>query len=60
MVNGSQAAGLAADIENAVTVQKATKSDQKRRESAAPPPHDLFVGVGVLEARESGIGIGHR
>jgi hypothetical protein len=44
-----------------VTVRKATKPDQRRRESTAPPSHDLFVGVGVSEAGGSGgVGIGHR
>ena len=35
-----QATGPATDIENAVTVRKTTKSDQERREAAAPSAHE--------------------
>ena len=56
-----QAASPAADIEHAVAVRKATELYQEGRESAAPPSHDLFVGVRILVVRDSGgIGIGHR
>ena len=56
-----QAASPAADIEHAVAVRKATELYQEGRESATPPSHDLFVGVRILEVRDSGgIGIGHR
>ena len=56
-----QAAGPAADIQNAVAIRKATKSDQQRCKAAAPPSHDLLIGFSVLEAgRCGGVGIGHR
>jgi len=46
-----------APVQHAVAIRKTSKSDHQRRESAAPPPHDLVVGVGVLEAGGSG-GVG--
>src|SRR5262249_47214138 len=56
-----QAAGSAADIENTVTVRKATELDQHRREASAPPSHGHFVCFGVLETGSgSGIRVGHR
>ena len=45
-------------VQHAVAIRKTSKSDQQRRESAAPPPHDLFVGVGFWKLAAAVLGSG--